>query len=158
MPYRQALAPVPIHPRVSQVLNTHPTPHYIGQGPADQPSQYPQPPYAPCAAPDIQDLPRRPASAQNNIAPHLGQTHVPIYAVQRLNYNVPHISSYALTVEPKTALATFIEKGIITDVDDEQAHDQFHILKDKLEAFFKPYNQQLAEFLNCSLPKEWEYL
>ncbi|MCC1483083.1 radical SAM family heme chaperone HemW [Winogradskyella immobilis] len=51
-----------------------------------------------------------------------------------LNYNVPHISSYALTVEPKTALATFIQKGIITDVDDEQAHDQFHILKDKLEA------------------------
>ena len=31
-------------------------------------------------------------------------------------------------------------------------------IKDKLEAFFKPYNQQLAEFLNCSLPKEWEYL
>ena len=31
-------------------------------------------------------------------------------------------------------------------------------IKDKLQAFFKPYNQQLAEFLNCSLPKEWEYL
>lgn len=51
-----------------------------------------------------------------------------------LSYNVPHISSYALTVEPKTALASFIKKGIIPDVDDEQAHEQFHILKDRLEA------------------------
>lgn len=51
-----------------------------------------------------------------------------------LSYNVPHISSYALTVEPRTALASFIKKGIVEDVDDEQAHEQFHILKDKLEA------------------------
>jgi oxygen-independent coproporphyrinogen-3 oxidase len=50
-----------------------------------------------------------------------------------LSYNVPHISSYALTVEPKTALASFIKKGIIDNVDDEQAHEQFHILKDRLE-------------------------
>lgn len=50
-----------------------------------------------------------------------------------LSFDVPHISSYALTVEPKTALASFIEKGIIDDVDDELAHEQFHILKDKLE-------------------------
>ncbi|MDC1503953.1 radical SAM family heme chaperone HemW [Winogradskyella sp.] len=51
-----------------------------------------------------------------------------------LSFGIPHISSYALTVEPKTALASFIEKGIIANVDDEQAHDQFHILKDTLEA------------------------
>ncbi|MFP4844914.1 radical SAM family heme chaperone HemW [Winogradskyella sp. PE311] len=50
-----------------------------------------------------------------------------------LSYNIPHISSYALTVEPKTALASFIEKGVMKDVDDEQAHEQFHILKDRLE-------------------------
>ncbi|NRB60296.1 MAG: radical SAM family heme chaperone HemW [Winogradskyella sp.] len=50
-----------------------------------------------------------------------------------LSYNIPHISSYALTVEPKTALASFISKGIIEDVDDDQAHEQFHMLKDKLE-------------------------
>ena len=50
-----------------------------------------------------------------------------------LSFNIPHISSYALTVEPKTALASFIKKGIINNVDDEQAHEQFHILKDKLE-------------------------
>ena len=51
-----------------------------------------------------------------------------------LSFNISHISSYALTVEPKTALASFIEKGIIADVDDEQAHEQFHILKERLEA------------------------
>lgn len=51
-----------------------------------------------------------------------------------LSFNVPHISSYALTVEPKTALASFIKKGIIDNVDDEQAHEQFHLLKAKLEA------------------------
>lgn len=51
-----------------------------------------------------------------------------------LSFGVPHISSYALTVEPKTALATFIKKGIIEDVDDELAHQQFHVLKEKLEA------------------------
>ncbi|WP_299128155.1 radical SAM family heme chaperone HemW [uncultured Winogradskyella sp.] len=50
-----------------------------------------------------------------------------------LSFGIPHISSYALTVEPKTALASFIEKGIIEDVDDEQAHEQFHILKERLE-------------------------
>ncbi|WP_225035296.1 radical SAM family heme chaperone HemW [Winogradskyella sp. SM1960] len=51
-----------------------------------------------------------------------------------LEFNVPHISSYALTVEPKTALASFIKKGVIEDVDDEQAHQQFHLLKETLEA------------------------
>lgn len=51
-----------------------------------------------------------------------------------LSFNVPHISSYALTVEPKTALASFIKKGEIDNVNDEQAHEQFHLLKDKLEA------------------------
>lgn len=49
-----------------------------------------------------------------------------------LSFGIPHISSYALTVEPKTALASFIKKGIIDDVDDEQAQEQFHILLDEL--------------------------
>lgn len=50
-----------------------------------------------------------------------------------MSFGIPHISSYALTVEPKTALATFIEKGLIDDVDDELAQQQFYMLKDKLE-------------------------
>ena len=51
-----------------------------------------------------------------------------------LSLNVPHISSYALTVEPKTALAHFIEKGIVPGVDDAVAHEHFTILSDTLEA------------------------
>ncbi|WP_111682301.1 radical SAM family heme chaperone HemW [Winogradskyella tangerina] len=50
-----------------------------------------------------------------------------------LSYNIPHISSYALTVEPKTALASFIKKGIVENVNDEQAHQQFQMLKERLE-------------------------
>jgi len=50
-----------------------------------------------------------------------------------LSYNIPHISSYALTVEPKTALQTFIQKGIIPQLDDEVAQEHFHLLVDKLE-------------------------
>ncbi len=49
-----------------------------------------------------------------------------------LSFNVPHISSYALTVESKTALHTFIQKGIIPQPDDEVAAAHFQILVDKL--------------------------
>ena len=51
-----------------------------------------------------------------------------------LSYNIPHISSYALTVEPKTALDSFIKKGMIQNVDDDLAEQQFHMLIEKLEA------------------------
>lgn len=49
-----------------------------------------------------------------------------------LSFNIPHISSYALTVEPKTALHKFIQKGIIPQPDDEVAQEHFQILVDKL--------------------------
>lgn len=49
-----------------------------------------------------------------------------------LSFGVPHISSYALTVEPKTALHSFIQKGIIPQPDDEVAQEHFQILVDKL--------------------------
>ncbi len=45
-----------------------------------------------------------------------------------LDLEIPHISSYALTVEPKTALEKFIEKGKVKPVDDEQYRNQFEIL------------------------------
>jgi oxygen-independent coproporphyrinogen-3 oxidase len=51
-----------------------------------------------------------------------------------LSFNVPHISSYALTVEPKTALHTFIQKGIIPQPDDEVAQQHFHLLVETLSA------------------------
>lgn len=50
-----------------------------------------------------------------------------------LSYNIPHISSYALTVEPKTALDTFIKKGIIKEPNDEVAQEHFHILVETLQ-------------------------
>ena len=50
-----------------------------------------------------------------------------------LSFNIPHISSYALTVEPKTALETFIEKGIIKEPNDEVAQEHFHILVETLQ-------------------------
>lgn len=52
-----------------------------------------------------------------------------------LRFNIPHISSYALTVEPKTALEALIKKGKIQDTDDAQAETQFHMLIDTLETY-----------------------
>ncbi|UOK43495.1 MULTISPECIES: radical SAM family heme chaperone HemW [Flavobacterium] len=51
-----------------------------------------------------------------------------------LDLNIPHISSYALTVEPKTALQKFIKKGLVPQPDDAVAHEQFLMLVDILEA------------------------
>ncbi|WP_194850271.1 radical SAM family heme chaperone HemW [Nonlabens antarcticus] len=50
-----------------------------------------------------------------------------------IELKVPHISSYALTVEDDTALKSFIEQGIIDQVDDEQAQRQFNILLDMMQ-------------------------
>ena len=50
-----------------------------------------------------------------------------------LDLNIPHISSYALTVEPKTALHKFIKDGIMPQPDDTVAHEQFLMLVDTLE-------------------------
>jgi oxygen-independent coproporphyrinogen-3 oxidase len=45
-----------------------------------------------------------------------------------LSFHIPHISSYALTVEPKTALKKFIEQGVVPPVDDEVAQEHYTIL------------------------------
>lgn len=50
-----------------------------------------------------------------------------------LDLNIPHISSYALTVEPKTALATLIKNGKIPTPDDGVAHEHFLLLIEMLE-------------------------
>ena len=49
-----------------------------------------------------------------------------------LSFNVPHISSYALTVEPKTALKKLIQTRKIDQPKDEVAQEHFQILVDKL--------------------------
>ena len=48
-------------------------------------------------------------------------------------FNVPHISSYALTVEEKTALHNFIKKGKISPVDENLALQHFNILVEATE-------------------------
>ena len=47
------------------------------------------------------------------------------------DFGINHISSYALTVEPKTALATFIRQGKYPNVSEEEALEHFNILMDK---------------------------
>ena len=50
-----------------------------------------------------------------------------------LDFKVPHLSSYALTVEPRTALKKFIDKGIIAPVDDAVAKEHYEILVEMAE-------------------------
>ena len=44
------------------------------------------------------------------------------------NFGINHISSYALTVEPKTALDSFIKKGKYPPIDEELALEHFNYL------------------------------
>jgi len=63
------------------------------------------------------------------------------FNIQQLVENhVPHISSYSITVEPKTALAAFIKKGKQSIMDEGQGASQFLMLIDYLsEAGFEHY-------------------
>lgn len=69
--------------------------------------------------------------------------------VQRaIALDVPHISSYCLTVEPKTPLDAFVKKGKIPAVDEHRAEAQFHTLADVLTtAGYEHY-----EISNLALP------
>ncbi|MFV8356235.1 radical SAM family heme chaperone HemW [Flavobacterium sp. XS1P32] len=51
-----------------------------------------------------------------------------------LSFGIPHISSYALTVEPKTALNKLIQTGKIAAPKDEVAQEHFAVLVQTLEA------------------------
>ena len=65
-----------------------------------------------------------------------------------ISLQVPHISAYSLTVEPRTALAAAIKKGKQIPVNDEQSAAQFISLIEKLGvAGFDHY-----EISNFSLP------
>ncbi len=50
-----------------------------------------------------------------------------------MDFKVPHISCYALTVEPRTALKKLIQNGKIEPVSDDLAQEHFEILVDTLE-------------------------
>ncbi len=50
-----------------------------------------------------------------------------------LDFGIPHISSYALTVEPKTALSKLIQTGKVAEPQDEAASNHFMILVEMLQ-------------------------
>lgn len=50
-----------------------------------------------------------------------------------LDFGIPHISSYALTVEPKTALEKFIKTGKIPPVEESVSYNHYLILLDEME-------------------------
>lgn len=56
------------------------------------------------------------------------------------SFGVPHISSYALTVEPKTALESFIKKGTYPRIDEDLALQHFnHLVKETEKHGFVQY-------------------
>ncbi len=68
-----------------------------------------------------------------------------------ISLDVPHISSYALTVEPKTALAHAIEKGKTREPDNSQTAAQFEQLMESLgQAGYDHY-----EISNFALPGKY---
>jgi oxygen-independent coproporphyrinogen-3 oxidase len=48
--------------------------------------------------------------------------------------NVPHVSSYSMTVEPQTALAAFINKKKQPEMNEQQSAEQFTVLMDAMQA------------------------
>lgn len=51
---------------------------------------------------------------------------------QLIEFAIPHISSYSMTVETKTALDHFIKKGLSPAIDSDQAADQMNLLIETL--------------------------
>jgi len=50
-----------------------------------------------------------------------------------IDFSVPHISAYCLTIEEKTALNSLIKKGKITPANEDQQSEQFQLLVSMLE-------------------------
>lgn len=45
-----------------------------------------------------------------------------------ISFDVPHLSSYCLTIEPKTALAHFVRKGKVRPAGEQMSSDHFRVL------------------------------
>jgi len=50
-----------------------------------------------------------------------------------IELRVPHVSSYALTVEPKTALEKWIENGKVSSPEEAEQNQEFYYMKDFLK-------------------------
>jgi oxygen-independent coproporphyrinogen-3 oxidase len=79
-----------------------------------------------------------------------------------ISLNVPHISAYNLTVEPRTPLYQKVQKGTVPDVDEEKSAVYFNMLSETLtQVGFEQY-----EISNFALPDRyskhntgyWKYL
>ncbi|MBK7028293.1 MAG: radical SAM family heme chaperone HemW [Bacteroidales bacterium] len=68
-----------------------------------------------------------------------------------LDFDIPHISAYALTVEDKTPLAVMIRKGKMPDVNDAVQLQHFEMLLDLLNA----HGYQHYEISNFCLPGKY---
>lgn len=56
------------------------------------------------------------------------------------SYDIKHLSAYHLTIEPGTVFGKMKEKGILSEIDDDESSAQFHLLIDKaLSAGFVHY-------------------
>lgn len=51
-----------------------------------------------------------------------------------IDFDIPHISSYSMTVEPQTALANFIKNGKQKSMDEAQSAKQFQVLIEELSS------------------------
>ncbi|MCQ9641959.1 radical SAM family heme chaperone HemW [Chryseobacterium sp. WG14] len=65
-----------------------------------------------------------------------------------IELEVPHISSYALTVEPKTALENWISKGKVISPKEEEQNREFYYLSD----FLKDHGFEHYEVSNFAKP------
>jgi len=51
-----------------------------------------------------------------------------------LGFDIKHLSAYHLTFEKGTALSRMKEKGLVSEVDEEESNSQFHLLLEKTQA------------------------
>ena len=76
------------------------------------------------------------------------------------NFGVNHISSYALTVEPKTALHNFIDNGLYPPLDEEVARQHFeHLIIEAEKCGFVHYetsNFGKPEYFSIHNSRYWE--
>ncbi|MCA6068783.1 radical SAM family heme chaperone HemW [Chryseobacterium sp. RG1] len=74
---------------------------------------------------------------------------------------VPHISSYALTVEPKTALENWISKGKVLSPKEEEQNREFYYLSDFLKdngfEHYEVSNFAKPEFYSRHNSAYWKY-